>query len=175
MEIIVIGALALGFLFFMKFNSAAYLAGNAPDRANGQVQVVWGKYAFNDDGAVALAEVCNMFTLPLNARVKDMQLTWTALPAGTTISVGDADSSTGWMNAITATNAGSLSLFGGVSNNAEIDKGPSTYQPGIKCYTDTDPAERTIKIVFGTDVPVAADEVWLCCEYVVEGGFDDET
>lgn len=173
-EITIIGALALCFLFFMGFNSASYLAGNAPDRTNGQVQVVWGKYNFDDDGAVALAEVCNMFTLPKNARVLDMILSATAMPAGTTISVGDADSSTGWMATITCSNAVHLSLCGGVSNNAEIDKGPGSYQIG-KTYTDSDAAERTIKMVFGTDIPVTGDEVYLACLYTIEGGFDDET
>ena len=165
-----IGAFALGFLFLMNFNSAAYLSSNVPDRTNGQVQVSWAKYSFDDDGAVALAEVCYMARIPKGARIIDVLLGWTALPAGTTITVGDSGDADGYFSLVTATNAGHLSLFGGVTNGGEIDEGPNAYQFG-KEYTAAD----YLVMTFATDIPVAADVVNLCVLYTVEGGFDDQT
>jgi len=149
----------------MVVRSEQVLSGVAPDRSNGQVQCAWGHFTYADDGAVAASEVMQMVKIPAYARIIDVLISWTALAI--TLGVGDGDDTTGYYSAVDTTNAGQLSLFGGVANNAEIDEGPGNYQPG-KVYTAAD----TIDVIPSGAIG-ATFTLNMCVLYDVRGGFSD--
>ncbi len=149
----------------MTVYSEQVLSGVFPDRRNGQVQCAWGHFTYADDGAVAAAEVIQMVKIPAYARIIDVLMSWTAL--GITVGVGDGDDTTGYYSALDLTNAGNMSLFGGVANNAEIDEGSNNYQPG-KVYTAAD----TIDVIPSSAIG-ATFTLNMCVLYDVRGGFSD--
>lgn len=151
--------------------SSAVLSGNAPDRMNGQVQVVWGHWDFTTDGGGAINDVIQMVPIPKGARIIDILVEWPATFDGAaTFDVGDGDNDDRFMAAISnATNAGRLSLFGGFSNAAEIDEAINASGLGY-LYT----ADDTIDITCEGGAAATGDYFDMCVLYTVEGGFNDD-
>ena len=148
----------------------AVLADVAPDRQNGQVQVVWGHYSYADEGAVAINDVIQMVPIPKDARILDILVEWNSTwDAGSTFDVGDGDDDDRFLAAIAMANSGRMSLFGGLSNGAEIDEAINASGLG---YTYS--AADTIDITIEGAAADTGDTITMAVLYVCEGGFDDE-
>lgn len=152
------------------FQSNAVKSGIMPDHGvpAGAVLSRVAQYVVPTGGHAADDKI-EMVPMPAGAIVLDVLLEWAALASGATLTVNAESDADGFFSAVVATNAGRISLFGGVANGAEIDEGPNAEGLG---YIFT--ADDTIDVTLGTAGAAAADVLTMAVLYTMSGSIKDE-